>query len=256
MLDHSVAAGERAAALDPEDVNALGVLASIDIERGDLAGGVSRAEELVRRKPENVVAQFVTSYVLRYAGLLEESGRHCEKAFLIDRQPVNTTIRSCALVFFVRGDFTRALNYLNLDRESEVGKAFWVDMLVRQGRTEAALAIGLPQLPQWRGKYEMLFACMRGRLPSEIAALARGVTPAVDSEENYLSAAHLSYCSQTDAAAEMLKRAIQGNYCSFPAMESDPLLANLRSTAGYAEIRAAGRACQARFLAQRRQRRP
>ena len=158
--------------------------------------------------------------MLRYAGLLEESGRHCEKAFLVDCQPLNTTIRSCALVFFVRGDFTRAVNYLNLDRESEVGKAFWVDMLVRQGQTEAALAIGLPQLPQWRGRDEMLFACMQGRPPGEIAALARGVTPTVDGEENYLSAAHLSDRGQTDAAGEMLKRAIQGNYCSFPAMES------------------------------------
>jgi len=101
-----------------------------------------------------------------------------------------------------------------------------------------------------------LFACMQGRPPGDIAALARGVTPTGDGEENYLSAAHLSYCGQTDAAGEMLMRAIQGNYCSFPAMESDPLLANLRSTVGYAEIRAAGRACQDRFLAQRRQRRP
>ena len=256
MLDSSVAAGEHAVALHPDDVNAPAALVSIDVERGDLAGAVARAEDLVRRQPENVVVQFVMSYVLRYAGLLEESGRHCEKAFLIDRQPLNTTIRSCALVFFVRGDFTRAVNYLNLDRESEVGKAFWVDMLVRQGQTEAALDIGLPQVPQWRGKYAMLVACMQGRPSAEIAALARGVTTAADAEENYLSAAHLSYCDQTDAASEMLKRAIRGNYCSFPAMESDPLLANLRSTAGYGEIRAAGRACQDRFLAQRRQRRP
>jgi DNA-binding winged helix-turn-helix (wHTH) protein/serine/threonine protein kinase len=256
MLVDSAAAADRAAALDPDNVHVLAIRAAIDLERGDLAGAFARAEDLVRRQPENVTVQFFMSYVLRYAGLLEESGRHCEKAFLIDRQPLNTTIRSCALVFFVRRDFTRAVNYLHLDRESEVGKAFWVDMLVRQGQTEAALAIGLPQLPQWRGKYEMLFACMQGRPPTEIAALARGVTAAADAEENYLSAAHLSYCGQTDAASEMLKRAIEGNYCSFPAMESDPLLANLRSTAGYEEIRAAGRACQDRFLAQRRQQRP
>jgi hypothetical protein len=192
------------------------------------------------------------SCVLRYAGLLEESASHCERAFLIDRQPVNTTLRSCALVFSVRGDFTRALNYLNLDRETEVGKAFRVDMLVRQGRKEAALEIGLPQVPQWRAKYEMLFACVRGRPPSEIGALARGVLPAADSEENYLSAAHLSYCGQTAPAGEMLKRAIHGNYCSYPAMESDALFENLRTTAEYAELRAAGLACQNTFLAQRR----
>jgi hypothetical protein len=193
------------------------------------------------------------SYVLRYAGLLEESASHCEKAFLIDRQPVNTTLRSCAIVFFVRGDFTRALNYLNLDRESEVGEAYWVEMLVRQGRKEAALELAPPELPQWRGRFEMLLACVQGRPPEEIAALAHGVQPVADPEANYLSAAHLSYCGQTQAAGELLRRAIQGNYCSFPAMESDALFANLRETPEYDQIRAAGLDCQNRFLAQRHQ---
>jgi DNA-binding winged helix-turn-helix (wHTH) protein/serine/threonine protein kinase len=251
MRDHAVAAADRAAELDPSNVHVLAVRAAMDLERGDLVGAFARAEDLVRREDQNVTVQFFMSYVLRYAGLVDESARHCEKAFLIDRQPVNTTLRSCGIVFFVRGDFTRAVNYLNLDRESEHGKAFWVDLLVRQGKTEAALGMGLPQMPQWRTRYEMLFACMQGRPPNEIAALARSVTPAFDPEANYLSAAHLSYCGQTDAAGEMLKRAIEGHYCSFPAMESDPLFANLRSTTGYAEIRAAGRACQDRFLAER-----
>lgn len=251
MLDQAVVAGERAVELDPDDVAAAGVVTTINIERGDLAGAHRRAQDLVRRQPDSVVAQFVMSYVLRYAGLLEEAAGHCEKAFLIDRQPVNTTLRSCALVFYVRGEFTRALNYLNLDRESEVGKAFWLEMLVRQGRKDAALEIGVPQLPQWRARYDMLLACVEGRPRAETAALAQALQPAVDSEENYLSAGHLSYCGQTDAASAMLRQAIEGNYCSVPAMESDPLFANLRSTPEYAEIHAAGRACQDRFLALR-----
>jgi hypothetical protein len=164
---------------------------------------------------------------------------------------VNTALRSCAVVFFVRGDYARALNYLNLDRESETAKAFRVDMLVRQARKETALEVGLPNVPQWRAKYEMLLACVKGEPQPEIAALARAVQPAADPEENYLSAAHLSYCGQTEAAGEMLKRAIQGNYCSYPAMESDPLFARLRSHDDYLQIRAAGQACQNRFLTQR-----
>jgi len=251
MLDRALAAGGRAVALDPNDVNAGGVLATISIERGDVAGAYAQTRELVLRQPDNVVAQFVMSYVLRYAGLLEESASHCEKAFLIDRQPVNTTLRSCALVFSVRRDFTRAMSFLNLDRETEVGRAFRVDALVRQGMKEEAIATGLPQLPQWRAKYEMLFACLRDRPAAEIDALARDVQVAPDPEENYLSAAHLSYCGQTGAAGAMLRRAIEGNYCSFPAMESDPLFANLRARPEYAEIRAAGVRCQQRFLAER-----
>jgi hypothetical protein len=156
-------------------------------------------------------------------------------------------------VFFVRGDYIRALNFLNLDRESEVAKAFRVDTLVRQGRTESALELGVPELPQWRAKYDMLFACIEGRPQPEITSLARDIQAAVDPEENYLSAAHLSYCGQTAAAGDLLRRAIESQYCSYPAMESDPLFADLRSTSEYLAIREAGRTCQDRFLAQRRQ---
>jgi DNA-binding winged helix-turn-helix (wHTH) protein/serine/threonine protein kinase len=251
MLDKSLEAGERALALDPDNVNVAGALAANRIERGQLAQAGAVAEDLVRRQPDNVIAQFVMSYVLRYAGLLEESAGHCEKAFLIDPRPVNVTLRTCALVHLVRGDFPRALNYLNLDRETETGKAFRLDMLVRQGRAQEALAIGVPNVPQWTAKYTMLLACARGAPASEITRLARAVQPAADSEENYLSAAHLSYCGQTDAAAAMLKRAIAGNYCSFPAMETDPLFANLRTSAEYGAIRTAGQACQQKFLAER-----
>jgi DNA-binding winged helix-turn-helix (wHTH) protein/serine/threonine protein kinase len=262
MMDRAAAAGERAIALDPGDASAAAAVTSIDVERGDLAGANARAEDLVRRLPDNSSAQFVMSYVLRYAGLLEESASHCERALLVDPQPVNTTLRpefisrtwmsrSCSFVFFVRGDFTRALNYLNLDRESEIGKAYWVDMLVRQGKNAAALDIGLPNVPQYLPKYEMLFACVRGRPAAEVAALARRIQPSADPEENYLSAAHLSYCGQLEAAGELLRRAVQGNYCSYPAMDTDPFFARLRGEPAYAELRAAGLECQNRFLAER-----
>ena len=251
MLARSEAAIERAVALDPANVTSAATLVTYRIERGDLVRAHEQAQALVRRRPDNVVAHFVMSYVLRYAGLLDESAAHCEKAVLIDPQPVNTSLRSCGVLFFVRGNFTGALNYVNLDRESEVAKSYHVDLLIRQGKTQAALAIGMPQIPQYAAKYAMVFACARGRPQSEIAELARAVRPAADPEENYFSAAHLSYCGQTAAAGEMLKRAIQGNYCSYPAMETDPLFANLRATAEYGEILASGRTCQEKFLAER-----
>jgi DNA-binding winged helix-turn-helix (wHTH) protein/serine/threonine protein kinase len=256
MMSRAMATAERAVALDQDDVNAASALTAMRVERGDLVAAHTRAEILVRRRPDNVVAQFSMSYVLRYAGLLQEAATHCERAFLIDPHPVDTLLRSCSLVFSVRGDFARALNYLNLDRETETGKAYWVDMLARQGKKEAALETGLPQVPQWRAKYQMLFACLEGRPPEEITGLARAVQPAADPEENYHSAAHLSYCGQTAAAAGMLRRAIQGNYCSYPAMESDPMFANLRATPDYRPLRSGGLACQEQFLAGRRQRRP
>jgi hypothetical protein len=52
----------------------------------------------------------------------------------------------------------------------------------------------------------------------------------------------------------MLRRAVQGNYCSYPALDSDPYFVRLRGTAEFAEVRSAALACQQRFLQQRNQR--
>ena len=46
----------------------------------------------------------------------------------------------------------------------------------------------------------------------------------------------------------MLAEASKGNYCSYPAMDSDPMFANLRSQPQYAEIRAAAMQSQQNFL--------
>ena len=95
----------------------------------------------------------------------------------------------------------------------------------------------------------------RGAESAEVSRLAGAVGAATDPEESYLTAGNLSSCGETEAAAGMLKRAIDGNYCSYPAMESDPLFANLRARSEYAAIRAAGQTCQERFLAERARRR-
>ena len=64
---------------------------------------------------------------------------------------------------------------------------------------------------------------------------------------NYLSAAHLTYVGQSERALPLLKRAVEGGYCSYPGMDSDPMLAGVRSRAAFAEIRAEGMACQQRI---------
>jgi hypothetical protein len=86
------------------------------------------------------------------------------------------------------------------------------------------------------------------RPAAEIAALAQKVSPTGDPEINYFSAAHLAYAGQTDAASTMLASAIAGGYCSYPAMDSDPALASLRSMPKFTELRAAGVQCQKNFL--------
>jgi len=48
----------------------------------------------------------------------------------------------------------------------------------------------------------------------------------------------------------MLKQAVQGGYCSYPAIDSDPMLAGIRGRPEFAAIRSEGIACQKKFLAE------
>jgi hypothetical protein len=121
---------------------------------------------------------------------------------------------------------------------------------LRQGKEKEALQIGSPRIEEWTS-YDMLLACAAHKPAAEIAALASRVKPEDDPEINYFAASHLAYCGQTNAALDMLKRTVQGNYCSYPAMDTDPMFASIRSLPEYAPIRSAGMACQNNFLAQR-----
>ena len=251
MMKRADAADERALALDPNFIIAGARLTRNRVERGELAKAYQEAEDLVRRRPDNAEAQFTLGYVLRYAGLLQESAKQCDTALSLD--PENFRWRSCALLFLQRGDYQRAMNYLNLDLGSEYYKAFSIDALVRTGKAKEALQIGPPDIANSRARYALLLACAGHRPLSEIVALSRGVHPAEDPEENYFSASDLAYCGQTEAALQMLRRAIEGNYCSYPAIDSDPLFANIRRKPEFGEVRSAAINCQKKFLAGRGQ---
>ena len=73
----------------------------------------------------------------------------------------------------------------------------------------------------------------------------------VDPESNFLYASYLAHCGQPDRALRLLKRAIEGNYCSYPAMDIDNFFDPVRGGSEFAALRAAGKACQQRFLAER-----
>jgi serine/threonine protein kinase len=249
MMKRSDAASERALALDPNFINAGARLILDLVERGELAKAYQEAEDLVRRRPDNAEAHFTLSYVLRYAGLLQESANHCDTALSID--PANFVWRSCAIVFLQRGDYRRAMEYIHLDLGSEWSKRLSIDALVRAGREKEALQIELEESTSNIAGSSLLLACAGHRPLREIAVLVHGVQPDEPPERNYFSASHLAYCGQTEASLQMLRRAIQGNYCSYPAIDSDPLFANIRRKPEFGEVRSAAINCQKKFLAER-----
>jgi serine/threonine protein kinase/DNA-binding winged helix-turn-helix (wHTH) protein len=244
----ALVASERALALDPHYGFAQYGLALGYTESGDLLNGYRVAVNMVRENPGNEISHVAVDYVLRYAGLDQESETQCEVARSFDRQ--SAMLRSCGVAFLKHADYDKALEFFNLDADTDWNHALTIDVLLREGKEQEALQVRRPQIGAWTS-YDMLLACAGHKPAAEIAALAKRVEPDDDPESNYFAASHLAYCGQTAAALDMLNRTVKANYCSYPAMDTDPMFASIRTQSEYAEIRAAGKACQDNFLAGR-----
>jgi serine/threonine protein kinase/tetratricopeptide (TPR) repeat protein len=251
---------ERALALDPNLTIALAQIIANRTERADLARAYKDASDWVKRQPGNAVAHFVTGYVLRYGGLLDESARECETAMSLDSG--NYLFRACSLTFETMGNPDRAMDFLRLDAGSAWYEGNVVRILERAGKlSEAREAIqrnGRELAPE----KAIEIACVdRASLPpSEIAKLDRAtreIEPQIlsnpDPEDRYLSATDMAFCGEKEVALRLLKSSIEGRYCAYQALQQDPLIAPLRSTPEYTQLLSAAKHCQDTFLAERSQ---
>jgi TolB-like protein/tRNA A-37 threonylcarbamoyl transferase component Bud32 len=257
-LDRSQAAAERAFALDPQLPEISRRLIVLRVEGGELNAAYDQAVELLRRRPDSADAHFVLAYVLRYAGLLDESCAECDAARRLD--PKNSRLwRSCAISFFHLDRYDRALDYLKSEGGSVWARNTIVTFLTRQGKLLEArnIARGLrTDLAPLAGFHsQAVLACLENRPRAEVKGLASaeaaGLMAIRDSEPKYFAASELARCGYPDIALRLLRKAVQQNYCAYPTMEKDPLLASIRGTPEFAEIRKMGIDCQKRFLAHR-----
>ena len=136
MLQRSMTAEERALALDPNFSDAAGQLISSRVETGELGKAYRDAKALVDRHPENAMAHFALSYVLRYAGVLDESARECDAALALD--PGAYQLRSCSFTFDLLGNPDRAMDFLQLDMGSEWVASNLPPHFLRQGKIAEA----------------------------------------------------------------------------------------------------------------------
>ncbi len=249
------AALQRAVALDSNRFDAASDLITIESEEGELDRAYDDITRLLHRHPDSGAARLVYSYVLWYAGLLEEAAAECEKTRSLDAG--TTDLASCSYVFMALGRYGCAKDYLQLVSGTQYQKESEVEILLREGKQEEALR-NLQSLSTtaFYGR-ELLEPCLKHRPPAEGAAAAQKVRSRVMSQDDpfpkYLLASWDSTCGRTDYAYATLRRAISQNYCSYPQIETDPLLERIRGTPEFAEIRSLAIACQQHFLEHRKQ---
>jgi len=229
---------------------------TIRVEQGDLAGAYDQVAQLLRKRPDFSGSHFGMSYVLRYAGLLDEAGKECDAALALD--PVNG-YRSCATVFILLGEYAHAKKYINLDKDS--GVAALMRMVVALRMRDSASVLAEANAAAQRGYLSVNAGLVRAYLSHASAAeLAKTVAevesdPASshDPELLYQNAEGLAFCGQSDAVIRQLGKAIKGNYCSYPAMDQEPLFDSIRRRQEFAQLRQAAIQCQQNFLTHRKQ---
>lgn len=241
LLQRSDEALEHALALDPDSVAAASELILYRVERGELAKAYQQALDLLRRRPDRPEHNLM-AYVLRYAGLLRQSGEQCTAAAKLD-----VAWSSCSTTYMQLGDYAAARSLLRKDLGSEWSRAHGIEILLRQKKTAEALRLDPPRIPGW-SSYKMLLSCAAHQSPAQIAAMAADIKPDDDPEVSYLFAGHLAYCGQAAASIRMLKHAIAGHYCSYPAVDRDPFFESVRSAPGFAVVRQAAVACRSEFI--------
>jgi TolB-like protein/tRNA A-37 threonylcarbamoyl transferase component Bud32 len=251
LFDRSASAAQKALALDPNLTDASMRLIILSTESGNLLEAYAKAAEIARRRPKDFQARFSLSYVLRYAGLLDEAARECEAARSLD--PRSRFLRSCGFLYMQKGDYERARDYARLDAGSAWSTTTEADTLLRDGHRESALAMAPsgPAAPKGYVGYAIL------RLPSgperdKLAAASESAAMSDrDPENKYFAAGHLALAGYGDLALRLLRKAVEDNYLCHEAMDRDPLFESIRKTPEYEAIRAESVRRQKEFLAKR-----
>jgi TolB-like protein/class 3 adenylate cyclase len=255
MLKRSASASERALALDPNSTDAAVQLVANRTEEGEIGNAYAEAAALVQRRPDSALAHFILGYVLRYAGLLDDSVRECETASKLDRSDFQ--FRSCSYAFAEQGNLLRAMEYVKRDAGSEWSNAVKVSLLMREGKMSEAqqAAQQMTDSPSWMGTF--LKPCLNKAPTMELHRLAELAESELlsehDPEDKYSQGAILAACGEKQIAYAFLQKAIAENYCAHQALQSDPLLVKLRGSPEFDELLFAAKDCENRFLAQRNQ---
>jgi TolB-like protein/tRNA A-37 threonylcarbamoyl transferase component Bud32/Tfp pilus assembly protein PilF len=248
-FQRSEAAMSRALALDPNNVLAVQGWIITKTEAGVLDEAYDAARAFLARRPDSASAHFAMGYLLRYAGLPEESAQECDRAMALD--PSNREWRSCSTTFIRMGNFKRAEDFLRLDAGSEFSRDLEADILLAQGKANQA-AESVPTT--FEAQHNALAAFAAGR-KQEAAAIARQAVPATlarrDPEQKFGDAGWIAYIGESNGALELLRKAVEQNFCGALSAETDSLYANLRGNPEFAQIMNQARQCREKFLEHR-----
>jgi eukaryotic-like serine/threonine-protein kinase len=244
---------QQALNLEPSRMSAALGLVRNQVEKGELSKAYTAATEMVKRRQNDADAHYSLSYVLRYAGLLEEATQECNTALGI--RPGDYNFRSCALAFTELGKNDRAIEFLKLDWGSDFARDNLPAIYLRKGDllTANQAAQQMSNTPAFMPAF--VKACLNRAPAPELDRLAVDAEAKLlserDPELKYIQGSMLAYCGRPVVGMKFLRRAVEQNYCANTALQIDPLLRQVRGTPGFDQILALSKQCQDKFMSAR-----
>ena len=255
MRKRSDAALERAISLDPNYIFAVAWLITNRVDQGELAKAYQDAEALVATHPEKAEAHFALAYVLRYGGAVEESAHECETALSLD--PGNFMLRSCSFTFDQLGNYSRAMDFIQLDAGSEWASDNTMRHDVRDGKLAQAKEIAEKFKDVHTFGFGAMAACVENRSSADATSLFReedaNLLADPDPEPRYVVAGDFLFCGQKNLALQLIKSSISGHFCPYAGLQNDSVWAKMRGTPEFAEVLSAAKQCRDDFISERSQ---
>ena len=193
--------------------------------------------------------------MLRYAGMLEDAAKECDTARGLGHNEY--VIRSCAAVFMELGKTHQAMQFARLDLGSEWSNQMMPMILMRAGRLDEAREAVKEVGPNPIYYRDLIAACLQPKRPDTLQSLVdqSRVTAAkeTDPKRSYFLGTILAFCGRRPEALNLLRSAIEQNYCSYEGLLNDPALSAVRGTRDFDRLLEAAKYCQEQIISATKQ---
>jgi len=241
MFGKAELAARKAIELNPQLPAGFFWLAVYYGEKGDMKNALTLCKQLLRVAPNSEYAYQAMGHAYDYAGLPDIALSLFRKAAEINPMTFPYMI---GFLQYQKGNFDEARRELLACPDNCYEKYFWVAAMAHiQGRAQEAIG-HLEKLLE-AGDKGIFFSTIRGMLCALRGQMEEGrqilnETFSSDlqlgSYHCYVAADVYAQLGDEDSALKMLGKAVQAGYANTPFLMSDPLLAPVRQTAGFAEI--------------------
>jgi len=225
----------KALAINPELFSALLHLTMLYTDFGETDLAMETAQRMLEINPNSAEAMFAYGYVLRYAGMIEESMTAMTNALKID--PTNPTFKSAGFSFINGGRYDEAVEAMRLG-PTNLALLWEGEIAIRRGQVEVARAKWSRVIASGLGGTLNLFAT--GQLSALDGDFQRGIEAAckwedanlVDGEGWFYLAGLYFINGEIDKGISALDTAVQRGYFAYPHMLKCRFLDPARSNPG------------------------